>query len=129
MTFVDRLRALVEVGDPAGTVTIAWIAAQLDADRILEVQENAIDSIDLTVSEVAALFHRGNSTVRTWIANGVFPNAYRLHGREWRVPYEDLTAMQKREARTRNGRKSGVANDSPSASDLGSWRHHAGGTG
>lgn len=50
--------------------------------------------IDLTCHQVADALGRDASTVRAWVARGDFPGAYRLNGREWRIPPDALGAWQ-----------------------------------
>lgn len=78
---------------------------------------------DLTVAQVAARYDRHPSTVRGWCESGVLRGAYRLRGREWRVPAETLAAFEQAERGARrpdvqhSGRRTPV--------DLGSWRKEA----
>lgn len=132
MTLRERLRSIVDATDPAGSVTVscAWLRAQLDADSHappVPASEPAAIDVDLTVPQLAALFGRGSSTVRTWIEDGLFPNAYKLKGREWRVPRADIEAVQKqqREAHRSHTPPSAVqpAKDAGDV-DLSSWRKH-----
>ena len=51
-------------------------------------------AVDLTCHQVADALGRDASTVRAWAARGEFPGAYRLNGREWRIPAESLRAWQ-----------------------------------
>ena len=48
---------------------------------------------DLTVEQVAARYGRTAVTVRSWLGSGKFPGAYKLHGRDWRVPSDALRAF------------------------------------
>jgi excisionase family DNA binding protein len=48
---------------------------------------------DLTVSELAARFHRSASTVRDWCEHGRFEGAYKLNGRDWRIPQVGVDAF------------------------------------
>lgn len=38
------------------------------------------------------------STIRTWCERGELAGAYKLHGREWRVPLSAIEAMQRKHA-------------------------------
>jgi excisionase family DNA binding protein len=53
--------------------------------------------VDLTVAELAVLFSRKRSAVRSWLERGDFPQAYKLHGREWRVPASSVHAFQEKQ--------------------------------
>ena len=35
--------------------------------------------------------------MRAWVERGDFPGAYKLHGKEWRVPVSSLEAFQNRQ--------------------------------
>jgi excisionase family DNA binding protein len=51
---------------------------------------------DLTVQEVAEQLKIHPETVRVWLRQQLFPNAYRLPGRAgWRVPQGDIEALKK----------------------------------
>ena len=53
--------------------------------------------LDLTIRDLAKLFGKQPSTVRAWVERGDFPGAYKLHGKEWRVPVSSLEAFQNRQ--------------------------------
>lgn len=129
MSLHDRIRALVDAADPNGTVTVKWLADLLrdESDTTPTPAADASQScVDLTVREVADLFNRGESTVRTWIANKEFPNAYRFRGREWRIPRSDVADMQQRDAQHHRAGESVVSEDTAEFDnpDLSSWRSH-----
>ena len=75
---------------------------------------------DLTVNEVAKELGRSPSAIRGWCAIGHIPGAYKLRGREWRIPQAALSEFIGRQANkqepvcTPSHRKRGA--------DLGSWR-------
>ena len=50
--------------------------------------------VDLAIRDVAQLFGKQPSTVRAWVERGDFPGAYKLHGKEWRVPVSGVEAFQ-----------------------------------
>lgn len=52
-------------------------------------------AVDLNVADLALLFKKKPSTVRAWIERGDFPGAYKLNGKEWRVPGAAVEAFQK----------------------------------
>jgi predicted site-specific integrase-resolvase len=80
--------------------------------------------VDLTIRGLAQLFGKQPSTVRAWVERGDFAGAYKLHGKEWRVPESGVEAFQNRQRRAMpNARLSGwrrvrLAND-PSRSGSG----------
>lgn len=115
MTVRDHLRALAEAlpADGAATVPVAWL-------RDLLEQTSSTPVADLTVAELAVAFHRKPSAVRGWLEAGRFPGAYKLRGREWRVPSEALEGFR---ANERQGKTpdAGASGDRP-AGGLGDWR-------
>ncbi len=48
---------------------------------------------DMTLDDVAAEVGRAVSTIRTWCNGGRLQGAYRLNGRDWRVPRAALRAF------------------------------------
>src|SRR2546426_5067318 len=50
--------------------------------------------VDLTIRDLAQLFGKRLSTVRAWVERGDFPGAYKLHGKEWRLPVSAVEAFQ-----------------------------------
>jgi excisionase family DNA binding protein len=49
------------------------------------------------VREVAALLKVHPETIRVWLREGIFPNAYQLPRRSgWRIPREDVDAIRKK---------------------------------
>lgn len=98
MIQLEQLRALANAL-PAGTalpVPREWVLELLDR---IDGQEPASTPApaDLTVSDLAGRFNRSPSTVRWWIECGRFAGAYRLRGREWRVPPAALQAFEEAE--------------------------------
>lgn len=96
MTLRQRLRSIIEhlpagaaVTLPADTLRV-WLddepsgAVSADSDRAL---------VDLTVAAAAGMLGRGASTIRWWCASGLLAGAYRLNGREWRIPRDALRAL------------------------------------
>ena len=53
--------------------------------------------VDLTIRDLAQVFGKRPSTVRAWVERGDFPAAYKLHGKEWRVPASAVEAFQDRQ--------------------------------
>jgi excisionase family DNA binding protein len=84
---LDRLRRLVEVADPDGTVTVRWLAALVDEeDHSLVAPERPSD---LTLEEVCEAVKKKPSTVRGWLGRGEL-RGYKLNGKAWRVPRSAL---------------------------------------
>lgn len=103
MDLPDRLRELAERLPSGGSVTLTRDALlELAAGGDGRTAHNASQA-DLTVAELAARFHRAASTVRQWCERGRFDAAYKLNGRDWRVPpaaVEAFLAAQRGEGRT-----------------------------
>ena len=83
---------------PAGTlVPRDWVLEQLSEclPGVLAVETPAPPAcLDLTIRDLAKLFGKQPSTVRAWVERGDFPGAYKLHGKEWRVPVSSVEAFQ-----------------------------------
>jgi excisionase family DNA binding protein len=116
---------LVALPDDA-LLPVRWVRAQLAAEGDAGAQQGTetplTGTLDLTVSELATRLGKGASTVRTWLLRGELPGAYRMHGREWRIPVNAIEAMQRAQAkRHRDTATSTLSND---ATDLSEWRKH-----
>src|SRR3990167_91071 len=53
----------------------------------------SVDGGDLTAAQLAERLRRRPSTIRGWCERGELPGAYRLNGREWRIPPAALEAF------------------------------------
>ena len=100
-------------------VPVSWV-------RELVGGQNGADSdgdpgivADLTVGDVGQQFGRTPACVRAWCRAGRVPGAYRLNGREWRIPRGGLRAFL---AGERNGQGSKGPRREGVAVDLGAWR-------
>lgn len=114
----DRLRALAEALPDGASVVLS--KAQLFA--LADGPPDAApipDVADSTVEQLAARFERSPSTVRAWCEAGLLPGAYRLRGREWRVPESAVEAFVEQERRGRGDEAECVSSRRP---DLGAWR-------
>jgi hypothetical protein len=88
MTLED-LRELAARLPPGSSVT-------LPRDELLEAvgePNQAQPSAGLTIAQLAARFYRFPSTVRAWVEAGRFPDAYKLEGRDWRVPESSIAVF------------------------------------
>jgi excisionase family DNA binding protein len=103
----DLARAIAGLPDDA-LLPVKWIREHLG-------NESGGRLADLTVQEVGEELGRAASTIRTWAAAGRLPGAYRLRGREWRVPPEALRSLRDSEWER--------VDDGPV--DLGRWREVA----
>jgi predicted DNA-binding transcriptional regulator AlpA len=123
MRLIERLRQLVESAPPDATVPVRWIGELLDQDEVTieSIRKNGSDPVmpDLSVDDIMTATSRERSTVIGWIHDGDFPGAYKLNGREWRIPRADWTAFLDRE---RQGRPAEPAPSGGQAVDLGRWR-------
>ena len=48
---------------------------------------------DFTIAALAARFYRSASTIRGWCERGRFQDAYKLNGRDWRIPSASVDAF------------------------------------
>lgn len=121
MTIHDALAALVSAAPSDATVPVRWIKELLAANS-QTAKPGSDGGVDLTVREVATRFGRGESTIRTWLARGELEGAYRLHGREWRIPLASIDRLQRAQARPAVAPPPRHrARGSP---DIGEWRKH-----
>lgn len=106
--------ALVGLPDDA-LVPVRWV-------RALSHVEGAQQLADLTVSELASELDRSAATIRGWCGSGKIPGAYRLRGREWRIPPSAVRRFLEHEASERN---ESAGHDVAHPIDLGTWRKEA----
>jgi hypothetical protein len=111
VTPLERLRQAAELL-PAGAAVTLSREALLDALGTVPTPGTAEPTADLTVAELAARFHRAPSTLRGWLETGRFEGAYKLNGRDWRIPSASVAGFL---AQQRRGRDK---------ADLGAWRKH-----
>ncbi len=92
--FRDVLRQLAEELPPGASVSVprGWLLELL----CTPTEPEAVNG-DLSAAQVAERFGRQPSTIRGWCSDGVFPNAYRRNDREWRIPLEDVEALEERQ--------------------------------
>ena len=119
MTPLEESLARILEGLPPGSAVslpVDWLRAQMAA-----VQETQQDSLaDLTMKKVAEEMGRSVSTVRAWVAQELIPGAYKLRGREWRVPRAGLREFMNRQTNTVREDRPGLG--SKCGTDLGLWR-------
>ncbi len=113
-----RLRALADALPAGGTVSLSADALRALAAVDGEVEAAAVSGplADLTINNVAALFRRRPGTVRGWITSGRL-RAYKLNGREYRIPRDALRAFQDSERHRSEPRRTPAE-----PVDLGAWR-------
>src|SRR3989442_6951390 len=94
---LDSLRAALTAMPPGTLVPRDWVLERLSED-IPDVPAAVTPAtptrVDLAIRDVAQLFGKQPSTVRAWVERGDFPGAYKLHGKEWRVPVSGVEAFQ-----------------------------------
>jgi hypothetical protein len=97
VSLADRLRELAERLPAGGSLT-------LTRDGLLELAAAADGQTDratvgdeFRVTELAARFHRSASTIRNWCEHARFEGAYKLNGRDWRIPQAAVDAFLARQ--------------------------------
>lgn len=126
MTIAERLHAIVDHLPPSASVILPagvlreWLGEEGDAGTSCDDESIA----DLTVDEAAAVMRRKPSTVRGWCAANKIEGAYRLNGREWRIPRTSLRTYQEAQARTHAPPRLRILRDDADDPDLSDWRAH-----
>jgi len=101
---LDSLRTALTAMPPGTLVPRDWVLEGLSEDipGVPTVEAPALPArVDLTIRDLAQLFGKQPSTVRAWVERGDFPGAYKLHGKEWRVPVTAVDAFQNRQRRAK----------------------------
>lgn len=112
---MERLQSM----PPGSTVPVEWVCAQIAAEGVSTKGER--ESLeDLDVPAVAAVVKRAPSTVRGWLGGGLIPEAYRLQGRDWRVPRAALRRFLDRQTAEPTSKPAPRRR----GADLGEWRKH-----
>lgn len=91
-SLAKRLRELAEHLPAGGSLTITRDALLGLAAGSCE-SEHAVAPHGLTVIELGGRFHRSPSTIRDWCEHGRFEGAYKLNGRDWRIPQAAVDAF------------------------------------
>lgn len=119
MTVLERLRRLVEAAPRGTLVPVEALAELLDAGET-SASSLSDPAVDHTAADVAEMLDRTPAAVRAWCAAGKIPGAYRLNGREWRIPAAALRAYLDAQADC-----GGDQRPKPAArGDLNDWRRH-----
>ena len=93
MSLADRLRELAERLPPGGSLMLTR-EGLLDLAAMNGGQaDHAAAPAEFTVAELATRFHRSASTVRGWCERDRFDGAYKLNGRDWRIPKTAVDAF------------------------------------
>ena len=102
---LESLREALAAMPPGALVPRDWVLERLSRDipaASAAVTPAPPARVDLTIRDLAQLFGKRPSTVRPWVARGDFPGAYKLHGKEWRVPASAVEAFQNRQRRAKS---------------------------
>ena len=91
---LESLRTALAAMPPGSLVPRDWLLEQLSSSP---APSESLALVDLTIGDLARLFGKRPSTVRAWVERGDFPGAYKLHGKEWRVPASAVEAFQDRQ--------------------------------
>ena len=120
MTLLEHLRTLAAGLPPGASVTLSgdWLREQLAATAGPSVPAPADDQ---SIVQLAVRFGRAPSTVRAWLEAGRFPGAYKLRGRDWRVPPAGVASFLESERAVRPG---GAPRVRPArgTANIGDWR-------
>jgi hypothetical protein len=74
----------------------AWLLELLEGTEAPRASRAPLE-LDLTPEEAGAALHRAPVTIRAYCNAGLVPGAYRLRGRQWRIPRAALEAFQETE--------------------------------
>ena len=99
-----RLLAILSELPAEAMVTVGWLRDKLGGGD--DEQSGARPFSDLRIEEAAKEVGRAPSTVRTWCNSGALTGAYRLRGREWRIPRKAIARFL--EAQTNGNRVTGA---------------------
>lgn len=92
---LERLRRELEAIPPGALLPRDWLLERLSENSAAASSaEGSAPLVDLSVPDLATLFGKRPSTVRAWLERGDFPGAYKLQGKEWRVPPSGVHAFQ-----------------------------------
>ena len=92
-TQLASLRSALVVMPPGTLVPRDWLLEQLSGEVAVQ-GEPSRSLVDLTIQDLAIMFGKRPSTVRAWVERGDFPGAYKLHGKQWRVPAGSVQEFQ-----------------------------------
>lgn len=109
------IRALAEALPPGTAVPVP-------RELLLQLLSNGgtpVPSADLTVADLCQQFRRKPSAVRAWLERGEFVGAYKLHGRDWRVP---IAAVEAYRTRQQQGADNPAPAPASGTADLSAWK-------
>lgn len=118
----EVLRELAEALAVGTAVSVPreWLLELLGETPLSEPA--SIQAADLTIAAVAQRFGRHSSTVRAWLEAGEFPGAYKLKGREWRIPAGSLAAFEDTARRSTGTQIAASKRSRHSTPNLADWR-------
>jgi len=92
VNLADRLRELAE-RLPSGASLTLTREGLLGLATKHDDPDQPLGRPDFTIAELAVRFYRSPSTVRGWCERGRFEGAYKLNGRDWRIPQAGVDAF------------------------------------
>lgn len=120
MSRADPRRLLEELPDSA-LLPVSFVRQIL-----IEQEDGGETATDRTVEQAGQILGRQPSTIRAWCNRGLLEGAYRLRGRQWRIPRSAIDALQRAEAERHAAKISSATSNRPSRTvDLGAWRKSA----
>jgi hypothetical protein len=106
----DRLRELAERLPPGASLSLTREGLLELAGREEDEPDQPQGQRDFTIADLAARFHRSASTIRGWCEHRCFEGAYKLNGRDWRVPVKGVDAFLSKQR------------GEPPLTEFGAWR-------
>lgn len=128
MTLQERLRRMVEAVPEGGSILLPisalreWLEDESKFAPGQPAKSADMPHPGFTVGEVAGRVGRDPSTIRGWIAEGHFPRARKLRGREWRIPPADLEVFMGRGEAPEAPRAHRPSTELTGGGELGAWR-------
>ena len=117
MNLADRLRLM----PPGSLVPAEWVLAELEGESGIAANTGeAANRADLTLEQASEQVKRSVSTVRGWCASGAVAGAYKLNGRDWRIPPAALRNYL--DAQASGAKANGPRTRAGRAPDVGGWR-------
>jgi hypothetical protein len=110
------VRQSSEKGGGQGNATAAPAGSPLSDSQ----DPGALGPAALDAKQLAARFGRSTGAVKAWLRDNRFPGAYRLRGREWRVPISSVAAFEAAERQSED--PSTLAVVGVSRRPLSAWR-------
>jgi len=118
MSLRTQLQAMVDGMPPGSSVSLPvdWLQSLLEQEvkRVGDMPDDL-----LTLEEVGKRLGRAVSTARSWCNSGKIPGAFRLHGKDWRIPTKALQELIESQSRAEQAPK-GIP--SHPGAELASWR-------